>query len=418
MICAKIAQKSDEKKHLLEIWGLNYKSAPIEIREKFIVDDVSPIENAKELVALSTCNRSELITLSESSETVKAWMTKRIPGDIEKYTYHYSDKAAVAHLLRVASGLDSMVLGEPQILGQMKGAYARALAQGQIGPQLGHLFPFVFSVAKKIRSQTGISANSLSVAYTAVSLAKSIFTDLRKATVLLIGAGETIQLVAQHLYDIPVQNIIVANRTVEKSKTLADKISAKAIRIAEIPEVLPEADIVISSTASQLPLIGKGLLERVVKQRKHKPIFMVDLAMPRDIEPEAGQLDDVYLYNLDDLQKVVQENLANRERAAEQAEGIIEIEVNHFLRWQASLESVPTICAYREKMQQLRDSEVEKALKSLQQGKTAEDVVQRLGRDLTNKLMHAPTVEMRRASYEGQSTFLEWVKELFQLRGS
>lgn len=400
---------------MLHIFGINYKSAPIAIREQLVVNDLSHINGVDELVALSTCNRTELISVSDNSEAIRHWLQSRTAANIEPFTYYYSEREAIAHILRVAVGLDSMVLGEPQILGQIKGAYVEAATNGHVGTYLGHLFPFVFSVAKKVRYQTGISANSLSVAYTAVNLAKSIFADLKQATVLLIGAGETIQLVAQHLYDIPVNTIFIANRTTEKSEALANKISATAIRIGEIPNVLANADIVITSTASQLPLIGKGLVERVIKQRKHKPMFMVDLAVPRDIENEVAELEDVYLYNIDDLQQVVQQNLQHRERAAEQAEGIIQTEIDHFLRWQQSLRSVPAICAYRQKMEQLRDAEVARAQKALQAGKPAEQVLQRLARDLTNKVMHAPTVQLRKASYEGHDTFVDWVKKLFQL---
>lgn len=400
---------------LLHIFGINYKSAPIEVRESLVFNDVLHIGEVDELVTLSTCNRTELITISDNSAKVEAWLRSRSAANIDQYLYHYSDREALAHILRVAAGLDSMVLGEPQILGQLKGAYATSASEGNIGNYLGHLFPFVFSVSKKLRSETGISANSLSVAYTAVHLAKSIFTDLKQATVLLVGAGETVQLVAQHLYDIPVAHVIIANRTFEKSAALAEKMDGQAITIGEIPNVLSQVDIVISSTASQLPIIGKGLMERVVKQRKHKPIFMVDLAMPRDIEAEVAELEDVYLYNLDDLQNVVQENLRHRQKAAEQAEGIIQTEIEHFLQWQDSLKSVPTICAYRQKMEQVRDVEVAKAHKALQQGKPAEEVMQRLARDLTNKLMHAPTVNMRKASHEGHFKFLEWAKDLFHL---
>lgn len=401
---------------MLSILGINHKSAPVAIREQFVLNEVVRIGDVDELVALSTCNRTELITVTDNSEKVKAWLRARANTDIEKYTYHYTDTEALVHLMKVACGLDSMVLGEPQILGQMKGAYATAADNGNIGRFLGHLFPFVFSVAKKIRSQTGISVNSLSVAYMAVNLAKTIFSDLSKAKVLLVGAGETIQLVAQHLYDIPVTQIIIANRTVEKSVALAEKLSAEVIRIGDIPKVLADVDVVISSTASQLPIIGKGLLERVSKQRKHKPMFMVDLAVPRDIEPEAGDLADIYLYNVDDIQNAIQENLQHRQRAAKQAEEIIATEVKHFLRWQNSLKSVPTICAYRAKMQAIRDAEVDKAKRALRQGKAAEEIIERLGHGLTNKLIHQPTVEMRKAGYDGRFKVLDWFKDLFQLK--
>ena len=406
---------------MLHIFGFNHKSAPLTVREDFLVG-VEPlvalqqITELRELVTLSTCNRTELITVGENANKIQQWLASQSAANWQDYAYQLQDQEALRHIVRVACGLDSMVLGEPQILGQMKGAFAQAAAAGSIGNYLGHLFPFVFSVAKKIRSTTGISTNSVSVAYMAVSLAKNIFADLQKATVLLVGAGETINLVAQHLYDIPVQKIIIANRTVEKSEQLAHKFNAESIRIGDIPGVLAKADVVISSTASQLPILGKGLFESVAKVRKHKPMFIVDLAVPRDIEAEVGDLDDVYLYNIDDLQHVVQENLQHRERAAEQAEGIIAAEIEHFLHWQDSLKSVPTICAYRQKMEQIRDMEIEKAQKALQQGKPVEEVLQRLGQDLTQKFMHAPTVEMRKAGYDGRFNLLEWAKQLLQVK--
>jgi len=379
-------------------------------------DIFKQINQLHELVTLSTCNRTEVITIADNVDKVRNGLMLRQAANWQQYTYQLQDKEALRHIVRVACGLDSMVLGEPQILGQMKSAFAQAASLGNIGNYLGHLFPFVFSVAKKIRSTTGISANSVSVAYTAVSLAKHIFSDLQQATILLIGAGETTNLVAQHLYDIPVKNIIIANRSTEKSATLANKIDAKTIRIGDIPQVLAQTDIIISSTASQLPILGKGLFERVIKMRKHKPMFLVDLAMPRDIEPEVGDLDDIYLYNIDDLQKVVQQNLQHRERAAQQAEGIIDTEIEHFLHWQNSLKSVPAICAYRHKMEQIRDIEIEKSRKALQQGKDGEEVIQRLAYDLTQKFMHAPTVEMRKAGYDGRFKLLEWAKQLLQVK--
>lgn len=403
---------------MLHIIGFNHKSAPIAIRERLAEQDVlewaklQSSVNFNEMVSLSTCNRTEFITTSEYAEPIKSWLASHEAANLKQYSYHYQDEAAIEHLLSVACGLDSLVLGEPQILGQMKGAFAKAAADGSIGNYLGHLFPFVFSVAKKVRSSTGISANSVSIAYTAVSLAKTIFTDLQKTSVLLVGAGETINLVAQHLYDIPVADVFIANRTIAKGQELAHKFNGTAIRIADIPTTLNKVDMVITSTASQLPLIGKGLLESVCKQRKHKPIFIVDLAVPRDVEAQAGDLDDVYLYNIDDLQKVVQENLRHRELAAEQARELITGEIKHFLDWQNSLKSVPTICAYRQKMENVRDQEVEKAKKALQQGKDADQVLERLGRDLTNKFMHAPTVEMRKAGYDGRFKVLEWAKQL------
>ncbi len=400
---------------MLQIIGVNYKSAPLAIRESLACIDAQLPESLSTVVCLHTCNRSEFITLTEHLPALDAWLAERVGKAILPYLYEYADTAALVHLLQVATGLDSMVLGEPQILGQLKQAYRQATERVALGRYLGYLFPFVFSVAKKVRTQTGISTNSVSVAYTAVSLAKNIFSDLQEAKVLLIGAGETIKLVAQHLAAIPVKQIIIANRTLEKSVQLADRVGGQSIRIADIPEYLGLADMVFSSTASQLPLLGKGLLERAVKQRKHKPMFMVDLAMPRDIEPEVGELEDIYLYNLDDLQKVVQDNLQHRERAAEQANAIIQLELEQFTCWQNSLQAVPLIRTYRESMEGLRDKQVAKAYKALQKGQAPESVVQRLARDLTNKMMHAPTVEMHKAAYQGRFQWLAWVKQLLQL---
>jgi glutamyl-tRNA reductase len=400
---------------VLQIIGVNYKSAPLAIRESLACIDAQLPESLSTVVCLHTCNRSEFITLTEHLPALDAWLAERVGKAILPYLYEYADTAALVHLLQVATGLDSMVLGEPQILGQLKQAYRQATERVALGRYLGYLFPFVFSVAKKVRTQTGISTNSVSVAYTAVSLAKNIFSDLQEAKVLLIGAGETIKLVAQHLAAIPVKQIIIANRTLEKSVQLADRVGGQSIRIADIPEYLGLADMVFSSTASQLPLLGKGLLERAVKQRKHKPMFMVDLAMPRDIEPEVGELEDIYLYNLDDLQKVVQDNLQHRERAAEQANAIIQLELEQFTCWQNSLQAVPLIRTYRESMEGLRDKQVAKAYKALQKGQAPESVVQRLARDLTNKMMHAPTVEMHKAAYQGRFQWLAWVKQLLQL---
>ncbi len=392
------------------------------MREDLLLATASPLANLQqtdllqELVTLSTCNRTEVITIADNAAKLDHWLTQPQAANWQQYAYQLRDREALRHIVRVACGLDSMVLGEPQILGQMKGAFASAAAAGNVGNYLGHLFPFVFSVAKKIRSITGISANSVSVAYTAVNLAKSIFTDLQQATVLLVGAGETIHLVAQHLYDIPVKKMIVANRTLENSVTLASKFAAETICISDIPQVLAQTDIVITSTASPLPILHKHLFEKVIKMRKHKPMFVVDLAVPRDVQVRVGELDDVYLYNIDDLQRVVQENLRHRERAAQQAEGIIEAEIEHFLHWQDSLKSVPTICAYRQKMEQIRDLEIEKAQKAIKQGKAADRVIQRLGEDLTQKFMHAPTVEMRKAGYDGRFNLLEWAKQLLQVK--
>jgi glutamyl-tRNA reductase len=403
---------------MLIILGVNHTTAPLTIRERFASVSIADLQlpgGVRELVIIATCNRTEWIAMVNNENDLQSWLQELYSDDWQKYSYCYLADQAVLHVLRVACGLDSMILGEPQILGQMKAAFTTAAKRGLIGNYLGHLFPFVFSVAKKVRSATQIGANSVSIAYTAVNLAKSIFADLKQATVLLIGAGETIRLVAQHLHDIPVKTLMIANRTLEKSEPLAQQYQAMVLRIGDIPSMLAQADIVISSTASQLPLLGKGLLERVCKQRKHKPIFMVDLAMPRDIEPEVGDLPDVYLYNVDDLQKVVQENLQHRQRAAEQAEAMLVKELARFLKWHTALEVVPTILRYREKIEQLQTEQVAKALHDIRRGKDIEAVIHRLAHNLTQKLMHAPTVELRRFAFNGDTDALQWAKQLLQI---
>tara|TARA_R110000868_G_scaffold380784_1_gene646938 strand:+ start:109004 stop:110257 length:1254 start_codon:yes stop_codon:yes gene_type:complete len=408
--------------------GLNHKTASIAMREQIAVADVNVIPVLQDIVAqmgvqeaviVSTCNRMEIYVIAEEAARVTDWLCQYFAVAAEElapFVYEHFDNAAVKHLIQVACGLDSMVLGEPQILGQLKFSFAKAGEAQSIGKQLGHLFPFVFSSAKKIRTDTAIGVNPVSVAYAAVHLAKHIFADFDKAKVMLIGAGDTISLVAQHFDDMGVKELLIANRTLERAQTLAQRFDAKGIMIGDIPDFLADIDVVVSSTASQLPILGKGLVERVMKQRKHKPIFMVDLAVPRDIEPEVGQLADIYLYNVDDLNNIVEENLHDRQLAAQQAETIIEDEVQHFHQWQSSLEAVPAICAFRQQAEQLRNDAVAEAMQELQRGKSVEEVLQILARNLTNKLMHAPSVQMRKASYEGRNDLLEWAKKLLGLR--
>ena len=403
---------------MLVIIGVNHTTAPLTIRERFAaisITDLPLSSDIRELVVINTCNRTEWIAMVNTENDLQSWLQQNYNSDWQKYSYQYVADTAILHLLQLACGLDSMIIGEPQILGQLKTAFTAAAIQKFVGNYLGHLFPFVFSVAKKVRSATQIGSNSVSIAYTAVNLAKSIFADLKQATILLIGAGETISLVARYLHDIPVKKLYIANRTLEKSQRLALQFQADALRIGEIPAILAQADIVISSTASQLPLLGKGLLERVCKQRKHKPIFMVDLAMPRDIEPEVGDLPDVYLYNIDDLQKVVQENVQHRQRAAAQAEEMLTQEVAHFLRWQNALQVVPTILRYRKKGEQLQTEQVVKALRDLKRGKNVEVVINRLAHNLTQKLMHAPTVELRRFAFNSQTDAVQLAKQLLNI---
>ncbi len=410
--------------------GINHKTAPVAVREKvaFAPDllpaqlrDANSANGMQEIVILSTCNRTELYCTVEGveSEHLLAWLeqTHGVSKD-ELLDCHYclSDEEAVKHLFRVASGLDSLILGEPQILGQMKSAYAVAQEAGTIGPELGRLFRQTFSVAKKVRTDTAIGENPVSVAYAAVNLAQRIFSDLSKSRALLIGAGETIDLVAKHLVDAGVGDITVANRTLARAEALADQFGAKAILLSDIPDALFKADMIISSTASPLPILGKGAVERAMKKRKHAPMFMVDIAVPRDIEAEVAEVNDVYLYNLDDLKDIIEENVRAREDAALDAQEIVEAGSSDFMRQLRTLDAVTTLKAFRQHAESIRDLELEKAMRRLSKGDDVQKVMATLASMLTNKLIHRPTVSMREASAEGRKEVMDWVQELYQLK--
>jgi len=410
--------------------GINHKTAPVEIREKVAfaperlsdaLQELAARNAVNEAAILSTCNRTELYCGVEGDDCkpVLEWFCgyhRLKHSEVNPYFYIHPDRSAVRHILRVASGLDSLVLGEPQILGQMKQAYSAAHQAGTIGRLLNRLFQHTFSVAKQVRTDTAIGASPVSVAFAAVSLAKQIFSDLSRHTALLIGAGETIELVARHLHENGIKRIIVANRTVERAHLLAMEFSGYAISLSEIPAHLAEADIVIASTASPLPILGKGAVESAVKVRKHRPMFMVDIAVPRDIEPEVGDLEDVYLYTVDDLQEIIDENLRSRQEAAQQAEEIIDVQVGHFMGWLRSLDAVAAIRQYRTDSERLRDQMLENAQRQLRAGKDPEFVLRELARQLTNKLMHAPCERMRQAGFDGRSELLDAARELFNLK--
>ena len=306
-----------------------------------------------------------------------------------------------------------MVLGEPQILGQMKEAFAIAHKTGVTGKILNRLFQQTFSVAKRVRTETAIGTSAVSVAYAAVSLAKQIFSDLSQQTVLMIGAGETIELTARHLKENGVKHLIVANRTLERARDLAQLYQAEGISLDELPARLSDGDIVISSTASTLPILGKGAVESALKKRKRRPIFMVDLAVPRDIEAEVAELNDVFLYTVDDLRGVIEENLQARKAAAEEAEQIIDVHTDEFMGWLNSLNAVPTIKALRQSMDTIVEAELERAYKKLQSGEDAQVVVQQLANNLSKKFTHGPTEQLTRSDMDG--TLSEAVRRLFKL---
>ncbi|HEC04690.1 MAG TPA: glutamyl-tRNA reductase [Thiothrix sp.] len=376
-----------------------------------------------ERVLLSTCNRTELYIAHQADDQLKAkliqWLAESrqiLPEELKSYLYIYYDDEAVKHILRVVSGLDSMVLGEPQILGQVKSSHSVALKNKTTGAVLNRLMQYSFTTAKKIRTQTAIGANPVSVAYAAVSLAKQIFANLNQQTALLVGAGETIELVGRHLQSNGIGRIIVANRSVENAQYLADEFSGEAIPLKEIANRLHEADIVISSTAAPIPVIGKGSVERALKKRKHQPMFMVDIAVPRDIEPEVSTLDDVYLYTVDDLQTVIEENKQSRQTAANQAEQMVTQEVSAYMDWLRAQGQLDLIREYRANSAELKDETLKKALKLLRNGKSPEDTLEFLAHTLTNKLSHTPTAAMNKAAHSGDTKLLEAARSLLNLK--
>jgi glutamyl-tRNA reductase len=410
--------------------GLNHNTAPVAVRERLVfpaerlkhaLQDLIRLPQVQEAAILSTCNRTELYCGGSPAgdQSLIEWIAaqQRLkPEEFQPFLYLHDDSATIRHMFRVACGLDSMILGEPQILGQMKSAYQTASEAGTLGKTLGKLFQHTFTAAKKVRTDTAIGTSPVSVAFAAVRLAKRIFDDLRRQTAILIGAGETIELTARHLAENAIGELIIANRTYDRAHTLAQQFNGFAISLQELPKHLARADIVVSSTASQLPILGKGSVESALKARKHKPMFMVDLAVPRDIEPEVEQLRDVYLYTVDDLRNTVEENLRSRQEAAKQAEEIIDTEVDHFLGWLRSQNATTTICDFRAQAERIRDEALEKALIALKSGKPPEEALNQLANQLTNRLLHTPSAQLKLAGIFERHEVIAAARELFQLK--
>lgn len=410
-------------------FGLNHTTAPVAIRERVTfgpdilvgaLRSLCDLPGVNEAVILSTCNRTEIYCCAPdgSHESLNQWLGDfhgLALDDVAPYLYTYQDSKAIAHLLAVASGLDSLILGEPQVLGQVKTAYQSAQEAGYTGKILQRLFQHSFNTAKQVRTDTAIGDSPVSVAFAAVSLARQIFSDISQQTAMLIGAGETVELAARHLKQQNIGKIIIANRTLERARGLAEQFDAQAINLTEIASHLNEADIVIASTASPLPILGKGSVERALKARRHEPMFMVDIAVPRDIEPEVSELPDVYLYTVDDLQEVIQENLRSRQEAAEQAREIIDFQVAEFEAWLGSLDAIDLIQGYRANAEAIRDEVLNKAQRMLASGKSAEEALDYLANTLTNKLLHTPSSQLRNAGSQGEQALLEAANTLFQL---
>ncbi len=391
--------------------GINHQTAPVNIRER-VVFSVNQVDQAlcelqdlpvvNESVIVSTCNRTEIYCDMEldTAQTVSHWLSRyhgMSDDALLPYIYQHTGPEVARHLFRVASGLDSMVLGEPQILGQLKTSFNQAKRGNNVNSILGRLFQHSFNVAKRVRTDTEIGSHAVSVAFAAVNLSRQIFGSLNSLQALLIGAGETIELVARHLRSQQIGSIVIANRSLGNAQRLADEVGARAVQISEVPGQLVDADIVISSTASQLPILGKGATENALKQRRHRPIFMVDLAVPRDIESQVGKLDDIYLYTVDDLKNVVDENLRSRELAAEAAQEIINLEVKVFDQWLLTHQSADHIRQLRQKAEAIKQQCIDKTLIQFRQDQDVEKAIERLANTLTNKMIHGPTIEMRKA---------------------
>ncbi|HKM95953.1 MAG TPA: glutamyl-tRNA reductase [Buttiauxella sp.] len=403
--------------------GINHKTAPVSLRERvtFSPDTLDQALNSllaqpmvQGGVVLSTCNRTELyLSVGEQEnlhEQLVSWLCNYHnlnEEEVRKSLYWHHDNDAVTHLMRVASGLDSLVLGEPQILGQVKKAFADSQKGHSHSSELERMFQKSFSVAKRVRTETEIGASAVSVAFAACTLARQIFESLSTVTVLLVGAGETIELAARHLREHNVQKMIIANRTRERAQVLADEVGAEVISLSDIDSRLQDADIIISSTASPLPIIGKGMVERALKARRNRPLLLVDIAVPRDVEPEVGKLANAYLYSVDDLQSIIQSNLAQRKAAAVVAETIVAQESCEFMAWLRAQSATETIREYRNQAEQVRDDLAAKAIAALQQGADAETVLQDLAWKLTNRLIHAPTKSLTQAARDGDDERLQ-----------
>jgi glutamyl-tRNA reductase len=404
--------------------GINHKTAPIALREKIVfpaeklalyLQDLLAHEEVKEVVLISTCNRSEMYCLADDDSHLFEWISRQFHISAEELRpvwYCYQDQDAVEYMMRVACGLESMVLGESQILGQMKEAFSESCAAGSIGPQFNRLFQHIFSVGKEIRTNTAIGACPVSIASAALSLAKQVSSkSIAESTVLLIGAGDTIQLVLRHLQTQLPKKLIIANRNFDNAIALAEKFSAESITFSGLPKALAEADVVISATSSPTPIVTQSMIHG-----SQQPLIIIDIAVPRDVDIAVADLPGVHLYSVDDLRNIIQHNLQGREHAAEKAQQVIKKRSSEFVAWLHSLDQVvTTIRAYRNQVENLCSTELGKASRQLQQGEDPMQVLANFAHALTNKLLHHPSVQLRQAGAEGRLELLELARELFAI---
>ncbi len=409
--------------------GLNHDSAPLAVREKIafagdaVLNALTDLRNhtaVAEAAILSTCNRTELYCRVVDQELDQPLQWLHGYHDLGReslmpYLYRHDNEAAVRHVLRVATGLDSMILGEPEILGQMKSAWHLARQAESLEQPLDRLFQHAFSTAKRIRSETAIGKKPVSVASTAVSMARRLFGDFDRQTALLIGAGETIELTARHLVAQNVRHLLIANRTLGRAQELANRFGGSALALSDLERHLPKADAIFSSTAADHAIVTAAQLAKATHLRKRKPIFVLDLAVPRDIEPDAAQLPDVYLYTIDDIQRLAEQGLASRRAAADQAEHLIEDQVEKYMQWLAGQSASQSIQRLRQRSARWRDEELERAKRQLASGKSPEQALESLAHKITQRLLHDPSVQLREASSHGRHDLLSAAHELFGL---
>ncbi|MFM6987966.1 MAG: glutamyl-tRNA reductase [Arenimonas sp.] len=413
----------------LFVLGLNHQTAPVELRERVSVSEslqaqalaaLMRVPGVEQAVLLSTCNRTEIYShvAPEHEPGLARWLAEHhgiAPEALAGYLYQHQDEQAVRHLFRVASGLDSLIMGEPQILGQVKQAWSLARQQGAVQGPLDRLFQHTFATAKRVRTETRIGAHPVSVAYASVKLARQLFNQLDDSSVMLIGAGETIELAAQHLANANVKRMLIANRTLEHAQALATRFSGFALPLSEAARHMAEADILISATASPVPVVHANDVAAALKQRRHRPMLLIDLAVPRDIEPEVAALDDVYLYTVDDLDHVLEESRAFRQQAAVEAENLISLQAEHFFAQLKALNHQSGLLKLRSHVDEARETLLAKAKQALARGEDPETVLETLANQLSNRILHGPTAALRRAALDGDTQLLQAAEQLFRL---
>jgi glutamyl-tRNA reductase len=408
----------------LVVLGLNHKTAPVELRERVVfapqnlpevLGSLTQRGLAREAVIVSTCNRTEIYAVTADARALQTWLEQTHELNLSQALYVHVDADAIAHAFGVAAGLDSLILGEPQILGQLKTAYRTAQGVGSVGPGLNRLFQTTFAVAKRIRSETPIGAHSLSVAAAAVSLARQVFSGFSQHTALLVGAGETIALTARHLHSQQLKRLLIANRSLERAQSLSLEFNAAAIPLANVAAHLHEADLIVTATASPTPIIWAKDVAAALAKRRHKPMLMIDLAIPRDIDPAVGAFEDVYLYGVDDLNSLIEANLKVREQGAKEARALIAEELARYASGSRLQQAVPTIIELRERAEALKSHTLAEANRQLSQGRDPTEVLSFLADTLTHRIIHAPTHALRQASEQADGSLLAAARELFDL---